>query len=35
MNYTGWEEMVPSEIKEDSLWKMEAYRLALLAADVG
>ena len=26
---------VPTEITEDSLWKMEAYRLALFLADLG
>jgi four helix bundle protein len=35
MTYAEWDASVPSEIKEDSLWKMEAYRLALLAADIG
>ena len=27
MNYEQWEKTVPDEIKEDSLWKIEAYRL--------
>jgi len=35
MNYEMWAGMVPSEITGDSLWKMEAYRLALFAADLG
>ena len=35
MNYEEWESAVPAEIKGDSLWKMEAYRLGLFAADVG
>ena len=35
MNYEGWERLVPEEIKGDSLWKMEAYRLGLLVSDVG
>jgi len=35
MNYEEWERMVPGEITGDSLWKMEAYRLGLFAADVG
>lgn len=35
MNYSDWEQEVYSEIREDSLWKMEAYRLALFAADIG
>ena len=34
MNYEEWEETVPGEITGDSLWKMEAYRLGLFAADV-
>ena len=35
MNYEEWEDSVPNEITNDSLWKMEAYRLGLFAADVG
>lgn len=35
MNYKTWEENVPDSFKGDSLWKMEAYRLALFAADIG
>jgi four helix bundle protein len=35
MNFEQWLETVPREITEDSLWKMEAYRLALFAADLG
>ena len=35
MNYEEWEISVPVEITNDSLWKMEAYRLALFAMDVG
>jgi four helix bundle protein len=35
MNYEEWERTVPGEITADSLWKMEAYRLGLFAADVG
>jgi len=35
VNYSEWLNSVPSEIREDSLWKMEAYRLALFAADLG
>jgi len=34
MNYEMWVKTVPAEITSDSLWKMEAYRLALFAADV-
>lgn len=35
MNYNEWLNSVPPEIQGDSLWKMEAYRLALFAADLG
>ena len=35
INYEEWENSVPDEITNDSLWKMEAYRLGLFAADVG
>ncbi len=35
MNYQEWEDSVPKTIKGDSLWKMEAYRLALFVADIG
>jgi four helix bundle protein len=35
MNYDQWVVTVAAEIKGDSLWKMEAYRLALFAADIG
>jgi four helix bundle protein len=35
MNYEEWEKSVPEEIKGDSLWKIEAYRLALFVADLG
>lgn len=34
MNYNEWIKSVPAEITEDSLWKMEAYRLALFVADL-
>ena len=30
-----WVRTVPAEITADSLWRMEAYRLALFAADLG
>jgi hypothetical protein len=33
--YEDWAETVPEEITGDSLWKMEAYRLALFASDIG
>ncbi|MCZ6679534.1 MAG: four helix bundle protein [Candidatus Poribacteria bacterium] len=35
MKYEDWEQEVPSTIKNDSVWKMVAYRLALFAADLG
>ena len=35
MNYRDWEIGVPAEIKGDSVWRSEAYRLALFAADLG
>ena len=35
MNFEMWAKTVPTEITCDSLWKMEAYRLALFAADLG
>jgi hypothetical protein len=34
MNYDEWVTSVPEEIKGDSLWKVEAYRLALFVADI-
>ena len=33
MNFDSWEADVPEQIKEDSLWKMKAYRLALFLGD--
>jgi four helix bundle protein len=35
LNYKEWETDVAEEIKQDSLWKMTAYRLALFASDLG
>ena len=34
MNYAEWEKTVPSVIREDSLWTVEAYRLSLFLADI-
>ncbi len=34
MNFTDWENRVPSVIREDSLWTLEAYRLSLFLADI-
>lgn len=35
MNYQDWLKSVPPEITGDPLWKLEVYRLALFAADLG
>jgi len=35
VEYEEWASSVPKEITGDSLWKMEAYRLALFAAEAG
>ncbi len=35
MNFESWLKTVPVEFTSDSLWKVEAYRLALFAADLG
>ena len=35
MNYQDWEATVPEEIRRDRVWRVEAYRLALFAADLG
>jgi len=35
MNYSEWLKTVPEEISKDPLWNVEAYRLALFAADLG
>ncbi len=35
MNYAAWLETVPSEITNDPIWKLEVYRLALFADDIG
>jgi len=34
MRYVEWQAGVPDEIKDDSLWKLEVYRLGLFAADI-
>jgi len=34
MNYSDWEQEIFPEIKGDSLWRMEIYRLALFVADI-
>ncbi|HSB09548.1 MAG TPA: four helix bundle protein [Blastocatellia bacterium] len=35
MDYGEWERTVPEAITSDALWRVEAYRLALFAADLG
>ena len=35
MNFRDWDVEVTEEIKQDSLWKVEAYRLGLFMADIG
>src|SRR5574341_1553386 len=35
MKYSEWEPTVPQAIRNDSLWKMAAYRLAVFANDLG
>jgi four helix bundle protein len=35
MNYSEWLSTVPSEITNDPIWKLEVYRLALFAGDIG
>jgi four helix bundle protein len=35
MNYNEWEQRVHPDIVGDSLWKFEAYRLAMFAAEIG
>src|SRR5687768_12065045 len=34
MTYGEWESEVPREIKEDTLWLVEAYRLGLFLSDL-
>ena len=33
MTYNEWEKTLPADIKEDVIWKMEAYRLSLFLSD--
>lgn len=35
MNYKEWLETVPSEMTNDPIWKLEVYRFALFADDLG
>jgi four helix bundle protein len=34
MNYDEWLKTVPTELRDDPLWRMEAYRLAVFASDL-
>lgn len=34
MKYAEWQASVPDEIKGDSLWRLEVYRLGLFAAEI-
>ncbi|MCB0093975.1 MAG: four helix bundle protein [Caldilineaceae bacterium] len=34
MDYRSWLEQIPTEIKDDALWRMEVYRLALFVGDL-
>jgi hypothetical protein len=35
VTFEDWAKIVPGEIREDSVWRVEAYRLALFVADLG
>ena len=35
MNYAEWLTTVPPEIAHDPIWKLEVYKLALFAGDIG
>jgi four helix bundle protein len=35
MKYADWQDTVFAEIKKDPIWKLEVYRLALFAGDIG
>lgn len=35
MKYAEWQETVFIEIRKDPIWKLEVYRLALFAGDIG
>jgi hypothetical protein len=32
-NYKEWEKVVPVDIKNDTVWKIEAYRMGLYLSD--
>lgn len=33
MNMKEWEKIVPNDLKEDVVWRMETYRLGLFLSD--
>jgi len=35
MHYEEWARLVPEALTQDTLWKVEAYRLAVFLADIG
>lgn len=35
IRYNDWEQSVPQAIRNDALWRVEAYRLGLYATDIG
>lgn len=35
MGFEDWERLVPQTLREDPLWRMRVYRLALYTADIG
>lgn len=35
MNYQEWQQSVPSDMTEDPLWKLDVYRMALFASEIG
>jgi four helix bundle protein len=35
MNYEEWARLVPEALTQDTLWRIEAYRLAVFLADIG
>jgi four helix bundle protein len=34
MNFAEWEKLVPQAIKDDTLWRMKVYQMALFVADI-
>ena len=34
-SYKEWEGLVPEEIRDDSLWRLDAYRFGLFVAELG